>query len=222
MRPVVDKDAGGAGKRSFVCVDGCEDHGQIHSLQHLCALVNAAAHKDETFDALFVPELHGGLEFVRFLVDELGQKGGRQTVRVLKHRLCKRIQERVFSAAQNQRDGFRIRLLETARVGVADKMTFCHDLLNLFACLRIHIRSVIQHAGNGRDTDAGKSRNIADGVDFQPQRSFLLPMAVIDRKRCRYRFPTVCIIPQTGNVVNREMRKNRTFFNRKPIVRAGR
>ena len=106
-------------------------------------------------------------------------------MRVLKHRLCKRIQERVFSAAQNQRDGFRIRLLETARVGVADKMTFRHDLLNLFACLRIHIRSVIQHAGNGRDTDAGKSRNIADGVDFQPQRSFLLPMAVIDRKRCR-------------------------------------
>ena len=128
------------------------------------------------------------MEFVRFLVDELGQKGGGQTVRVLKHRLCKRIQERVFSAAQNQRDGFCIRLLETARVGVADKMTFRHDLLNLFACLRIHIRSVIQHAGNGRDTDAGKSRNIADGVDFQPQRSFLLPMAVIDRKRCRYRF----------------------------------
>ena len=113
------------------------------------------------------------------------RKAGGQTVRVLKHRLCKRIQERVFSAAQNQRDGFRIRLLETARVGVADKMTFRHDLLNLFACLRIHIRSVIQHAGNGRDTDAGKSRNIADGVDFQPQRSFLLPMAVIDRKRCR-------------------------------------
>lgn len=89
MRPVVDKDAGGAGQRSFVCVDGCEDHGQIHSLQHLCTFVDAAAHKDEAVDALFVPELHGGLEFVRFLVDELGQKGGGQTVRVLKHRLCK-------------------------------------------------------------------------------------------------------------------------------------
>ena len=120
-----------------------------------------------------LPELHSGLEFVRFLVDELGQECGGQPVRVLEHRLRQRIQERILSAAQDERDGLRVRLFEASGVGIADKVAFCHDLLDLFARLRIHIRPMVQHTGNGGDADAGKSRYIADGVDFQPQRSFL-------------------------------------------------
>ena len=130
------------------------------------ALVDAAAHEDETVHPPLMQKAQGRLEFIGLLVNKLGEEGGLAVLGLLEDALGQGVQEGVLMAADDDGHQVALGLLEAAGVGIAHKMARGHDALHLLPGFAVHVRAVVQHAGHGGHADAGLLGDVLDGVDL--------------------------------------------------------